>query len=109
MARTSGPRGRNNSQLLGALVSSPQRRAVVLHLTDNGGTAGFDDLVDVLASDAERTMTAVRLHHVHLPKLRTSGAIEWDDDTGVVRLTPQAREAVDDVARNELFDRLVSD
>lgn len=109
MARISGPGGRDDGRLVGALVSSPQRQAVVLQLTDSDGTATFDDLVDALAGDTERAMAAVRLHHVHLPKLRAVGAVEWDDQTGAVRLTPRARTLADDVERNEFFGRSASD
>ncbi|WP_136590754.1 DUF7344 domain-containing protein [Salinigranum halophilum] len=107
MARTGGHSGAD--RLLSELVSSPQRREVVWYLTDNGGSAGFEDIVDVIASDADRTMTAVRLHHVHLPKLRTAGAIEWDDERGEVRLTPRAHAAVDDVARSGLLGQCAGD
>ena len=108
MARTSGP-GQGTDQLLNELISSPQRRAVVWHLTDNGGVSTFDELVDVLAEDDDRAMVAVRLYHVHLPKLEASSAIEWDTDAGEVTLTPQAHEAVDSVTTNELFPRTAGD
>lgn len=106
MARTSGPNEGN--RLIGELVTSPQRREVVRHLTENGGEARFDDLVDLFAMEADPTMTAVRLHHVHLPKLQAAGAVEWDDDTGEVRLTTDARATVVEAER-KLFNRPADD
>ena len=108
MARTSR-RGAADDRLVGELVTSPQRREVVQHLIDRGGTATFADVVDVLTGEEERTMTAVRLHHVHLPKLQATGAVTWDDETGDIRLTPRAAAAVDDPVARGLFGDRASD
>ncbi|AUV80485.1 hypothetical protein C2R22_01445 [Salinigranum rubrum] len=106
MARTSG-RGAADDRLVGELVTSPQRREVVRHLIDSDGAATFDDVVSVLTGEEERTMTAVRLHHVHLPKLESAGAVEWDEETEVIELTSRARVAVDSVTGMEPFGDLV--
>jgi hypothetical protein len=47
----------------------------------------------------------VRLHHVHLPKLQAAGAVEWDEETGEIRLTPRARATV----TNDIIGRLAGD
>ncbi|WP_318567308.1 DUF7344 domain-containing protein [Salinigranum marinum] len=108
MARTSGS---NESEdcFVSELVGSSQRQEVVWHLADNGGATGFDDLVDALSDGPERTMTAVRLHHVHLPKLAATGAVDWDPGADHVRLTSRAHRTLDGVGESELFDRAASD
>ncbi len=108
MARTSR-RGADDDRLVGELVTSPQRREVLRYLIDSDGMATFDDVVEALAGEEERSMTAVRLHHVHLPKLRATGAVAWDDETGEVRLTPRAATAVDDPVARGLFGDRASD
>jgi hypothetical protein len=81
---------------------------VVRHLTENGGEARFDDLVNLFAKETDTTMTAIRLHHVHLPKLQAAGAVEWDDNTGEVRLTRDAQATVVEAERS-LFNRPTDD
>jgi len=108
MARTSGP-NESEDRLVSELVGSSQRREVVWHLADHGGAIGFDDLVDALSDGPERTMTAVRLHHVHLPKLAATGAVDWDPGADHVRLTSRAHRTLEGVSENGLFDRVASD
>jgi hypothetical protein len=103
MTRTG--RAGEDDRLVGELVVSPQRRAIVGFLRDNGGAATFDEVVDVLDQEADRSLTAVRLHHVHLPKLQAAGAVEWDDETGEIRLTPRARATV----ANDIVGHLAGD
>jgi hypothetical protein len=108
MARTSGPSERED-RLVSELVGSSQRQEVVWYLADHGGTIGFDDLVDALSDGPERTMTAIRLHHVHLPKLVATGAVDWDPDANHVRLTSRAHRTLEGVGESELFGRVASD
>jgi hypothetical protein len=103
MTRTG--RAGEDDRLVGELVVSPQRRDVVGFLRDNGGVATFDEVVDVLDREADRHLSAVRLHHVHLPKLQAAGAVEWDEETGEIRLTPRARATV----TNDIIGRLAGD
>jgi hypothetical protein len=108
MARTSRP-GRGDDVLVRELVSSPQRQQIVTRLADHDGDATFEELVDVLSDGPEETMTAVRLHHVHLPKLQAVGAVDWDREAGTVRLTPRARRALETIGPDGLFGRVAGD
>jgi hypothetical protein len=108
MARTSGPSGVDHS-LIHELVGSPQRRELVWHLVDSGGDATFEAVVDALADGPERDMTAIRIHHVHLPKLQSTGVVDWEVDTGTIRLTSRARRTLAAVDGNGLLGRTVGD
>lgn len=108
MARTSGP-NEGADRLVSELVGSSQRQDVVWYLADNGGAAGFDDLVDALSDGPERTMTAIRLHHVHLPKLVATGAVDWSPGADHVRLTARAHRTLEGVGESDLFGRVASD
>jgi hypothetical protein len=80
-----------------AVLADDCRRQLVEHLLELGtGTRrSIDDLVADLPP-AERRETALRLHHVHLPKLETVGAVDYDADRNVFTVEPPIR----------LFDRL---
>jgi hypothetical protein len=108
MARTSR-QGRGDNVLVRELVGSPQRQAVVKRLADHDGDATFEKLVGALSDGPEETMTAVRLHHVHLPKLQAMGAVDWDGQAGVVRLTPRARRTLETIDADGLFSRVAGD
>jgi hypothetical protein len=108
MARTSR-QGRGDDVLVRELVGSPQRQQIVTRLTDNDGDATFEELVGALSDGPEETMTAVRLYHVHLPKLQTMGAVDWDSETGAVRLTPRAHRTFETLAADGLFGRVAGD
>ncbi|WP_380678960.1 DUF7344 domain-containing protein [Salinigranum sp. GCM10025319] len=108
MERPSGPTD-GGGHLLRELVSSPQRRNVVRYLADSDEAATFDDIVDALSDGSERRLTAIRLHHVHLPKLAAAGAVDWETDAGVVRLNPVARRTLDSVGDSGLFGRIAGD
>jgi hypothetical protein len=108
MERPSGPTD-GGDLLLRELVGSPQRRDVVRYLANSGGSATFDGIVDALNNGSERRLTAIRLHHVHLPKLAAAGAVDWETDTGVVRLNPKARRTLDSVGESGLFEQIAGD
>jgi hypothetical protein len=108
MARTSGPSGGDHS-LIHELVGSPQRRELVWFLVDNGGNATFEAVVDGLADGPERDLTAIRIHHVHLPKLQSTGVVDWEVETGTVRLTSRARRALATAEGIGLLGRTVGD
>lgn len=103
MARTSGPDG--GDLLLRSLTFSTQRQQVMWCLTECSGETTVDELVDALSDGPERAFTAVRLHHVHLPKLETVGALEWDFETGTVAVTPRGRRTFDSLRRSGEFQR----
>ena len=105
MERPSGPTD-GGDDLLRELVGSPQRRDIVRYLADSDGDATFDDVVDALNDGSEPRLTAVRLHHVHLPKLAAAGAVDWESDAGVVRLNPKARRTLDSVGASGLFETI---
>jgi hypothetical protein len=109
MARTSS--SGSDDELVRELVTSPQRPHLLRHLADRDGRATFDDLVGVLAdgSGPTRLTPAVALHHIHLPKLASTGALDWEAETGTVRLTPRARRTLARVEETALFGRVASD
>lgn len=74
-----------------ALLADSQRRRVLRHLLDRAdGTATVDELEGVLVDGRGGDTEKVRqlLHHVHLPKLRSRGVVEYDADAGTVRYAP---------------------
>jgi hypothetical protein len=79
---------------LGAL--SNRTRRLVVHLVADEGTVSVDDLASAVAdrdpSDPDPGAVAIRLHHVHLPKLVDSGTVALYD--GTVALGPDGRLAV---------------
>lgn len=80
-------------------LAHPVRRAVLAHQRETGATVTtVDALAGYLASsfdalDEARARTL--LHHVHLPKLRELGVVEYDERSGAVRYSvPDAVDAV---------------
>lgn len=78
--------------LLDALAHS-ERRELLISL-GRKGTIDIDHLVALVASagDSDRLVdgsgqTAMRFHHVHLPKLEDVGLIDYDHELDVVELT----------------------
>jgi DNA-binding transcriptional ArsR family regulator len=88
---------------LRALVALRQRgtRLSVSTLADEVAVREFDATIDELSSE---TLLRVynSLYHVHLPKLRDAGVVEYDPDAGTVELADDA----DDVERiiDSVFD-----
>ncbi|WP_132057491.1 DUF7344 domain-containing protein [Halorussus amylolyticus] len=71
-------------------LASRQRRLVLTHLVEtDDGIATFSNLIrHVLGEgtrDEDRERLAVRLHHVHLPKLDDHGFVEYDARSETVR------------------------
>ena len=78
--------------LLDALAHE-ERRELLIEL-GRKGTVDVDHLVArvVCAGDADRLAdgsgeTAMRFHHIHLPKLEDVGLIEYDHELDIVELT----------------------
>lgn len=80
-------------------LAHPVRRAVLAHQRETGATVTtVDALAGYLAAsfdalDEARAETLLR--HVHLPKLRGLGVVEYDERSGAVRYS--APDAVDSV------------
>jgi hypothetical protein len=108
MARTSGPEGSDN-RLARELVGSSQRQRLVRYLLDRDGRAEFDQLVGALAEGSELTTTAVRLHHVHLPKLAAVGAIERTRGSDTIRLTARGRRSLEELGQRPPYDQVGGD
>lgn len=76
------------------VLSDPERR-VILHYLRHvpDGFATVEDLLDQLQAhyrSASNSVTSepelrVRLHHSHIPKLTSSGVLDYDSRTGAVR------------------------
>jgi hypothetical protein len=71
------------------VLANPHRRAIVSSLLDQEAGTFEDELVDDVLREGTspvdgpaktRSHVAVKLHHVHLPKLADLGLIEWNRD-----------------------------
>lgn len=71
-------------------LANETRRWVLAELRTAGPGQGVDQ--DALAT-GERRPSAVKLYHVHLPKLDDMGLVEWNRQAGEVHRGPQFREA----------------
>lgn len=88
-----------------AVLADSQRRRLLRHLDACGSTATMDDLAEEIAareaetaraevSTEERRRVTVKLHHVHVPKLRDGGIVEYDEKNGTVALTEKGQRIV---------------
>jgi DNA-binding transcriptional ArsR family regulator len=88
------------------LVSRPERRYTLSYLVERDGPADAEELARVVAArrdghapadaeDRQWESLLTSLVHVHLPKLRNGGLVEWDRDDGRVRLTRAGRRAAE--------------
>lgn len=78
-------------QLFDAL-SRPERRQILLHLSDVGPRDDDQLTVDELVAadhnhDPDRLQR--KLHHNHLPKLDDAGYVRWTPDTRTIRRGPR--------------------
>lgn len=74
-------------------LEHPVRRAVLCTLTERPEeVTTLDDLVDALDATVMDDEEALRiaLHHVHLPKLSTLDAVEFDHRSGAIRFHPES-------------------
>jgi DNA-binding transcriptional ArsR family regulator len=80
------------------LLADRTRRTVLRSLIETGGDTAVEELVETIATRELSTggetllagggRVAVELHHVHLPKLREAGLIEYDARNDAVRYRP---------------------
>lgn len=83
---------RDRRRTLYGLLDEPRRtREEVADLI-----AGMRATQNGVVRRTDRQRIETRLHHVHLPLLEDAGLIEYDHDTGVVRLVPLA-DCVEDL------------
>lgn len=88
----------------GAVADRHRRRVLVALLEAEDVTLQIP--YDVIGADDDVEGVHLKLVHAHLPKLRDSGAIEWDESTDEVRRGPRF-EAVRPLV--ELLDENAAD
>lgn len=85
------------------ILSSPRRRYVLYYLRREGGPVKLTDLADELAeweyetpgeelTKQQRKRMYVSLYQTHVPRLASAGVIDYDSDTGTIRLTDRVYE-----------------
>lgn len=83
-----------HAELLRELVDSDARRAVVRVLSAAESPLTFDAVAAEVEAHPYGSAPAIRVYHIHLPKLASLGAVEWDRETDSVRLTASGEEAL---------------
>jgi DNA-binding transcriptional ArsR family regulator len=70
------------------VLAAERRRHVLYALYRRSGPVSLSDLAEEVASheNTEADRIAASLHHVHLPKLVSANAAEYDPEEGAVRL-----------------------
>lgn len=82
------------------ILSNARRRFVIYFLRDRGEPVQLSELSDRVAAwenevpiedltDQQVKRVYVSLYQTHIPKLEDTGIVEYDSDSGVVRLTSQ--------------------
>jgi len=82
------------------LLSSSRRRFVLQYLSQADGPVQFSELANELAAwendtdveditERQRKRVYVSLYQTHIPKLEEAGVVDYDADSGEVRLTSQ--------------------
>lgn len=85
------------------ILSNTRRRMVLFYLRQYGGAVTVQKLAGEIAalenevdvddlSRQQRKRVYVSLYQTHIPKLEETGIVEYDDDSGEVRLTNRAGE-----------------
>jgi len=83
------------------LLSSARRRYILYYLRQEGGEATINELAAQIAvwendvppeelTSQDEKRVYVSLYQTHIPKLSEQGVVEYDSDTGTVRLTNRA-------------------
>jgi len=97
------------------ILSSPRRRYVLYYLREYGGPVELTDLAEELAAWENDTTVAeispqarkrvyVSLYQTHVPKLDEAGLIDYDSDSGELRLSDQG-SVVDPYLGTQTDDR----
>lgn len=69
-------------------LADEERRRLVAALDRRGGSEGWVDVSRVAVATSADADAAVTLRHVHLPKLASSGVVDWDRADDRVRPGP---------------------
>lgn len=65
-------------------LSDEQRRQLLYYLSESSdGTATVEELIELLGGNSQQT--EIRLRHVHIPYLRDTAMVDYDDRTETVR------------------------
>lgn len=82
------------------VLADPMRREVIRYCADHANEpTDLDTIVDYLAEQrrdedpVDRDRIAIRLHHLHLPKLAETGLVEFDPESG--RLEYRSNDAIE--------------
>ena len=76
------------------VLADRHRRRVIRRLRAAGGTATLDQLIESVVDEVDAAasqrpeLVRVQLHHVHIPKLRDVGLVEWESGGQTVRYRP---------------------
>jgi len=85
------------------LLSNPRRRFVISYLGEQQQPVSLNELAEQVASwendkpvpeltDQQKKRAYVSIHQTHIPKLKASGIVEYDADTGQVTISSGARQ-----------------
>lgn len=83
------------------LLSNPRRRFVLQYLSSRSEAVPLRELADEVArwetgettlSSQQRKRVYVSLYQTHIPRLHDAGVLEYDAESGEVRLVDRARE-----------------
>jgi DNA-binding transcriptional ArsR family regulator len=86
-----------------SLLSNPRRRFILKHLNGIEGSVKLQELAAEVAAwenetdpealtDKQRKRLYVSLYQTHIPKLEEAGIVEYDGDTGDIRLTDRGSD-----------------
>ncbi|ELZ46318.1 hypothetical protein C464_10903 [Halorubrum coriense DSM 10284] len=86
-----------------SLLSNPRRRFILQYLNKNPESIRLQALATEVAAwenetdpeeltDKEQKRLYVSLHQTHIPKLEAAGIVEYDGDTGEIRLTDRGSD-----------------
>jgi DNA-binding transcriptional ArsR family regulator len=100
---TGNQKGDLSQDALFSLLSNPRRRFILQHLKGVGEGIELQDLAAEVAAwenetdrdaltDKQRKRLYVSLYQTHIPKLEEAGIVEYDDDSGEIRLTERGSD-----------------
>lgn len=88
-----------------AALRHTRRREAVEHLRAEEGKLSLVTLASRLAADTDDALpdVIIELHDLHMPELTGCGLVDYDDDTGAVRLDadPEVVETALDRVRDD--------